>query len=163
MKLAKLQYLAERQSILALMAPITCDAYVSLPHGPCLSRTLELMRTQDHMLWSQHIKFESHINAKESENTVVLLKPFAYRSELSDADLELLEKIWSQFGKMTKWQIRNWCHKNCPEYTETTSSLPITLESMFIANGCGEQEAKQMAEEIRYHDRFESEFGSASA
>ena len=163
MKLAKLQYLSERMSILSLMAPITCDAYVSLPHGPCLSKTLELTRTQDHTLWRQHIRFESHTKSKESENTVVLLAPFDFRSELSEADLELLERIWGQFGKMTKWQIRDWCHKNCPEYTETVSSLPISLESLFAANGCDEQEARQMAEEIRYLDRFESEYGSASA
>src|SRR3989304_5613958 len=41
MKLVKLLYLADRKALLKWGRPITFDWYVSMPHGPALSFTLD--------------------------------------------------------------------------------------------------------------------------
>ncbi|HEV8430339.1 MAG TPA: Panacea domain-containing protein, partial [Pyrinomonadaceae bacterium] len=43
MKLIKLMYLVDRAALLRWGSPITFDNYVSMPHGPVLSSTLDLI------------------------------------------------------------------------------------------------------------------------
>src|SRR5260370_22608834 len=43
MKLIKLMYLIDRGSLLTRRRPLTYDNYVSMPHGPVLSGTLDLI------------------------------------------------------------------------------------------------------------------------
>ena len=59
MKLIKLLYLADRKRLLERGRPITFDTYYSLPHGPILSRTKELIDDGPSpgadSLWLKHI------------------------------------------------------------------------------------------------------------
>jgi hypothetical protein len=43
MKLIKSLYLADRTALIRLFRPVTFDSYCSLPYGPNLSRTLNLI------------------------------------------------------------------------------------------------------------------------
>jgi len=45
-KLIKLLYLAERKAVSKWAEPISGDHFVSMPHGPVLSQTYELIKSQ---------------------------------------------------------------------------------------------------------------------
>ena len=172
-KLAKLQYLAERSAILRFHAPMTNDEGVSLEHGPCLRRTLDLtqgkrLRTEPmpDPLWKKHIAFYRQADGDvQDENTVELRQPYDWEQKLSPAEIATLEEIWRQFGAMTKWQIRDWCHDHCSEYREVEGrvQLPIRLEDIFRAAGDDRETAREKAEEIRYHERFAEELARERA
>ena len=44
LKLMKLMYIADRESFRICGEPITYDAYCSMPHGPVLSKTYDIMK-----------------------------------------------------------------------------------------------------------------------
>ena len=163
-KLAKLQYIAERQAILLFGAPLANDDGVSLEHGPCLSQSLDLMRhVKRDPLWERHIGFRRHKEG-EKENTVVLNEPVDWAAILSPAAADMLEEIWREFGALKKWRIRDRSH-TFGEYVEVGKGgrKPIRLEEIFLAEGDPPERAAQRAEEIRYHERFAAAFGSPAA
>lgn len=160
-KLAKLQYLAEREALITMLAPIVGDEAVSLYHGPCLSHTLNLTNdSSEDSLWDSYIGFEPYELAPEGRNTVVLASPIVEEELLSPADLEILESLWERFGHMDWRQIRNWCHENLPEYTEVAYGTRkwITLEEIFKGAGDDPETAFAKADEVRYHARFEQRY-----
>lgn len=165
-KLAKLQYLAERGAILRFHAPIANDEGVSLEHGPCLSQTLNLTTSYaSDPLWERHIALHRRGADGTPENTVELRAPFAWRDYLSPAAIEMLEELWSDFGGMGKWQIKGWCHDRLREYVDVgkRKRRPIRLEDIFIAEGDDESVAAEKAEGIRYHERFVAELARERA
>ena len=54
-KLVKLMYLMDREALLARVAPVTNDAYYSLPHGPVPSNVYNLIRHGAGEFWPKHI------------------------------------------------------------------------------------------------------------
>src|SRR5215218_6123410 len=58
LKLIKLLYLVERESLTRFGVPFTYDSYVSMPHGPVLSATLDRINERpmyEGGYWDQHI------------------------------------------------------------------------------------------------------------
>ncbi|HUX90239.1 MAG TPA: Panacea domain-containing protein [Gallionellaceae bacterium] len=134
LKLMKLLYLADRESMGRFGAPISGDRIVAMPHGPVLSMTLNLM---DGDVESSPGGWDGLISDKE--NHELSLKHAITRDdldELSQADIDVLEAVWAQFGHMDKWTIRDYTHDHCPEWTDPNgSSNPIPYESVFRALG----------------------------
>lgn len=135
LKLMKLLYLAERESMRLHGFPMVWDYPVSMPHGPVLSKTLNLMDGDEP---SSAEGWESWISAKEN-NALSLKRPgliTADFDELSVADVEVLESIWTQFGDMGKWEIRDYTHEHCAEWRDPQgSSHPISIKRIFEAVG----------------------------
>ena len=159
LKLMKLLYLAERESLKQHGACMFGDYLVSLPHGPVLSLTLDLM---DGDTQSQPGGWEDFISAKEN-NELALKSPITIDSldELSPADIEILDLIWGEFGPMGKWEIRNYTHKHCPEWQDPHgSSYPIQYEKLFEACGYSNDEAKELAEQIEEERRIDRLFAA---
>lgn len=66
---------------------------------------------------------------------------------LSDATLEILEKVWSECGHMAKQEIVNYTH-NFPEWEHPDgSSIKIEYKDLLDALGYGEK-SKEIAEEL---------------
>jgi hypothetical protein len=70
--------------------------------------------------------------------------------ELSDADVEVLDAIWDQFGHMDQWELVDWTHDphNIPEWEDPQgSSQPIPLrrimEALGIENAVEQERAVQ--------------------
>ncbi|MBS1942228.1 MAG: SocA family protein, partial [Bacteroidetes bacterium] len=109
LKLMKLLYLAERESLNHDAIPMSGDRLVSMEHGPVLSHTLNHM---DGDIESSPDGWGEYISSKE--NYELSLKKAVTRrelEELSDADIAILDRLWGKFGHMSKWQIRDWTHK----------------------------------------------------
>ena len=147
LKLMKLLYLADRGAMERYGVPISGDRIVAMPHGPVLTMTLNLM---DGDVESSPNGWDSLISDKE--NHELSLKHPVTRDdldELSQADIDVLESVWAQFGHMDKWAIRNYTHNHCPEWTDPNgSSVPISYENVFRALGRPEKVAVELGARI---------------
>lgn len=149
LKLTKLLYLAERESMAIHGHMMSGDRPVSMPHGPVLSQTLDLMNGATA---SQSGGWEDWICDREDHD--VALAPAKSHfdrdqlDELSDADIQVLVTVWQQFGNMDRWALRDWTHQHCPEWRDPKgSSAPITLESIFSAVGYSREQSRELARE----------------
>lgn len=129
LKLVKLIYLADRQSMEDSGYPILNDRLVSMPQGPVNSITLDYVNgaVEDLEEWAQYI-------TPRLAYSVGSTKMFSREEldELSDSEFETLEKVWGIFGGYTKWQLRDWTHKNCPEWEDPHGGAnPIPHERVF--------------------------------
>lgn len=150
LKLMKLMYLAERASLQAHGRLLTGDRFVSMPHGPALSTTLNHINDE---IGSKAGGWDSWISDK-ANYMVALLRDVSrdVLDELSDAEMHVLEKTWKQFGWMTKYQIRDWTHdkKNIPEWDDPDgSSLPIEYAKVMEALGFDPAASDETARQIR--------------
>lgn len=140
LKLMKLLYIADRKAVSVIGMPISGDCLVSMPHGPVLSMTLDLMNGNTK---SQPGGWDDWISAKKNHE-VSLRKRIALPDldELSQSELQVLESVWNEFGKMDQWQIRDWTHHNCHEWVDPKgSSSPISYHSLARAIGFDEDRA----------------------
>lgn len=153
LKLIKLMYLAERESLRKHSFTMTGDRFYSLPQGPILSLTLSHISDQ---VPSSPDGWDSWISDKENHR--VSLKRHAERDdldELSDDDIEVLETTWAQFGHMTKYQIRDFTHDkaNCPEWEDPNGSrIAIEYSEVFAAVGFSADAAEELSARIKAQD-----------
>jgi uncharacterized phage-associated protein len=160
LKLIKLLYLADRSSLASYGASISGDTFYSLPNGPVLSRTLNLMAG---VIESEAQGWESWISDR-AEHQVSLRKDFDLNDldYLSKADITILDSIWQQFGAMSRWQLVNYTHDgNCPEWEDPNgSSITITPTRIFSALGKSNEEASILASEIEAAKSIDRLFAS---
>ncbi len=131
LKLIKLLYLADREALLRWGRPITTDRFVSMDHGPVVSRIFDLISSEpapdDRSLWHRHIK--------TVDNWDVKLESDPDNGELSPAEEELLAEIFSLHGNKYRWDLVRELH-GFPEWRDSQgSSSPITYADIFRAAG----------------------------
>lgn len=145
LKLIKLMYLADRESMARFDVPMTDDRPVSMPHGPVLSSTLNLIKgTSRSDAWSHWISpLENHEVRLACE-----IETLDDLDELSKADLSVMESVWQQFGHMSKYQLRDYTHKHLPEWHDPNgSSKDIDIRETFQALG---QDAELAKRKVKY-------------
>lgn len=142
LKLVKLLYLADRAALLNWGLPITTDRYVSMDHGPVVSRIYSLM-TEDRPkpIWSQYI------SAPLGEYEVALIKA-APTDRLSRAEEKLLSEIHDQYGHWNRWKIVDFVH-TLPEWQDPHgSAFPIHVRDILKAGGEDETEIRAVMREL---------------
>jgi uncharacterized phage-associated protein len=148
LKLMKLMYLAERLSYEKYGFPIIGDQLVSMPHGPVLSSTLNLMVTEQPGAWGKLIE-------KSGRDMSLLpgqVKTVADLRQLSDADVEVLDMTWARFGNMSATTLERFTHdpNNCPEWQDPDgSSRPIELKTLLDKLGYTPEDVAEIAERTR--------------
>lgn len=159
LKLMKLLYLADRESMRRHGEAISGDRYVSMDQGPVLSQTLDLINGS--------VEFEedgwSHWIADKADYEVSLRRKVSRDAldELSDADLGVLDAIYAKFGKWNKWKLRDYTHRYCPEWKDPQgSSIPIEIVDIFKALGRSPAEAKKLAGRIEHDRRIDRLFAA---
>jgi uncharacterized phage-associated protein len=160
LKLIKLMYLADRQSMADTGFPITFDRVVSMPHGPVLSMTLSYINGD---VESGVDGWEAWVNDRENHEVALRDRPANADAldELSEADIEALERVWARFGRMTKWQLRDYTHEHCPEWVDPQGSmLPIATEQIFQALGYTANDARRAAQRVDEQDRVDRIFAA---
>lgn len=159
LKLIKLIYLSDRKSMELSGFPITNDQFVSMPHGPVNSMTLNYVDgNAESKEWSAFVRDRANYkvgsaNKQLSDDDL---------DELSEFDLEILQHVWKQFGHMSKWEIRDWTHDNCPEWEDPHGSAnPIPVER--ILKYIGIPDAEHQAQEIKAHKKADRVFAQLKA
>ncbi|MFQ1702072.1 Panacea domain-containing protein [Loktanella agnita] len=143
LKLAKLLYLAERESMNRFDEPMFFDRLVSMDHGPVTSIALNqvngLTQSTD---WDAYIAGRTGYEIKAAEGLTL-----ESLNELSKADLRILEDLWDSFGEMSQYQLRDWTHTNCREWENPHgSSKPIPHDRVF--KFLGKEHAELLSEAV---------------
>jgi uncharacterized phage-associated protein len=156
MKIAKLQYLAEREFLGRHARPMLYDELYSLPHGPICSGALN--GVEGKLVGRE----EWGLVAANGRKDVVGADQFDREraDEVSDAEWRVISDVWDKFGHLTAAQLRAYTHNpaNCPEYTEVEDArVRITYDEVFRALGFADAEglARQADElsrlELAFH------------
>ena len=121
MKLIKLLYLADREALAQWGRSITTDTYVSMDKGPVLSHILDRINEgpspEDPSFWAQHIT--------PSGDYEVTLTIDPNGELLSEAEDELLDKIFKDHGRLSRREIVDLVHK-LPEWQDPGGgAIPI--------------------------------------
>ena len=150
LKLHKLLYLAEKESVVNRRLFMSGDCPVSMPHGPVLSQTLDLTNGAGIDVpggWREWIDDREGYNVRiKDEHATAERSDFDY---LSDADIGILDDILEQFGAMSQFELRDWTHRYCEEWEDPKgSSKPIPISRIFRAAGYSDDYSKMLAKEI---------------
>ena len=143
MKLIKLLYLADREALLQWGRPITTDRWVSMDHGPVVSRIYSLISDEPYpesdSVWRDHIQRTAY--------DVALTEPVS-DDELSNAEIKLLRQIFALYGRKCRWHLVDYCH-TLPEWKNPEgSSFPITIADILRGADRSEEEVELITEEI---------------
>ncbi len=143
LKLMKLVYMAEKYSYAKYGDPMIGDTPYSLKDGPLLEKVYDSAKgkTAENSVWNDYIAPREH-------NTIRLVNPQISVSDLgslSDADVEILEKLWRKFGGMSPYEVRDYCHDNFPEWENPgAGSAKISIPKLLVGVGYNKQEADQI-------------------
>jgi uncharacterized phage-associated protein len=132
MRVLKLLYFADRQSIKETGSSITGDKFVAMEHGPTLSKLLDLVKQQD---FNYQTEWDKYIQRDGYEISLI---QDPGNSKLCRYEIDLLRKIWEENKELGEFDVA----KKSEEFTEWqkndpgNSSKPIPLKDMLIAMGC---------------------------
>ncbi|MCC6699190.1 MAG: SocA family protein [Candidatus Hydrogenedentes bacterium] len=137
MKLLKLLYIADRESLQEVGFPITGDEPWAMKHGPVLTRIYDLCKTNasewpveqddNENLWCSFFK---------RVNYDLCLIGDPGDDELSPHDEKILRQVFSRYGALDKYQLRDLTHgfqewiKNPPGASSIRIPLGDILDSV---------------------------------
>ena len=144
LSLMKLLYFVERRALVKWGRPITFDSYVSMPHGPVLSFTLNLVNFErdpaNPGYWHRHIS--------ERRGNDVCLIGDAPNDQLSAAEEQLIDDVFAELGHLSRWQLRDLSH-NLPEWRDPEgSSKPITIRDILLTEGLNSDEIQEVEDAL---------------
>ncbi len=153
LKLVKLIYLSDRRFLGETGYSITNDLHVSMNYGPVNSNTRNLIEGNEEAEdWNDLV-------SGRAGHEVGLARQFDALNdtdELSDAEADVLEAIWTDFGHMDRFILAEWTHKNCPEWEYPNGSAnPIPVERILKFLGV------PMSEELAVRHACQRDFLSA--
>jgi uncharacterized phage-associated protein len=146
LKLAKLLYLAERESMARFDEPLFYDKLVSMDHGPVTSISLNHvngMLQSDN--WQEFIAGRAGYEVGSSDGLAI-----EQLDHLGRAEIRLLDDLWQKFGHMGHYELRDWTHANCLEWENPHgSSEPIPHDRVY--KFLGKSNADELAEAVHSH------------
>ncbi len=153
MRLIKLLYIADRESLKETGRPITGDRIVAMEQGPVLSRVLNLIKDQDvrSYEWNKFI-------AKENYNIHLIDEPG--NDELCPYEIQKLQDIWERYHLKDEWDMVKETH-TFPEWEKNDpgkSSKSIPLTDILEAIG-RKDDLSQIEETARQTAAFDDFFG----
>jgi len=160
LKLMKLMYLAERESLVRYGEPITGDVLVSMKHGPVLSKTLDHING---FIDSKDGAWESWISARAGHQLGLrpAHEPADELTQLSDADMQILAFTWDKFGCYNQYKLRDITHEICPEWEDPgdTSQL-IPYSRVLSCVGYKPEVVRELEQRMRDEEELDKVFDS---
>lgn len=127
LKLMKLMYLAERKSLGLFTATITGSRFHSMRFGPVLSDAYEVMKgAVPASIWSETIRFQRYRDGA-TENTFEIKVPLEPSEYLSEAEIEIADEVWAEYGSRGKWNLVDLTHE-FPEWDRRAEALNTSFE-----------------------------------
>lgn len=134
LKAIKMVYIADREMLKLYGIPMLEELRVSMRHGPVNSQTYDNAKGEiESPEWSAILE--------DRANHLIGVRPgldAVDMDELSDAEVELLDALWTKFANDDQWSLVKWTHNsaNVPEWEDPgQSSNPIPLERVLLAVG----------------------------
>src|SRR5262249_13742895 len=122
--------MADKEMLIRWGKPITYDRWVAMKYGPVLSETFDLIKGEnlkdDSSYWSAYVRTEGYD---------VVLKDFPGSEDLSRAEDEIIDNVYSECGYQDKWQVVDLTH-SFPEWEDPGStSRPISYQTVLEVEG----------------------------
>jgi len=156
MKLVKLMYLLDRLSLDRRRMPVVGGDYLSMRNGPVTSEVLDLMN-EGRLYHESDRRWEQCISDRENHEVALLKMP--EREEVSEAEVKLVDEIWATHGGKNQWQLVDWCHDNCKEWTSLSNGKArISVEQIAEALGKDSAEIARLSSEARELNRLSEIF-----
>jgi uncharacterized phage-associated protein len=160
MKLVKLVYLLDRTSIARRGIPVVGGIYYSLRNGPVTSELLDVINAgkladDSDSSWEQYI-------SDRDQHEIALQKdvPIDF---ISESEIKLIEETYQEHGAKDQWQIRDWCHQNCGEWTSLPAGRErIMVEEIAVNVGKSAAEVKRITEEAVESNLLSCAFSASS-
>lgn len=159
MKLVKLVYLLDRLSVDRRNMPVVGGDYLSMRNGPVTSELLDLINS-GRLYGEADQRWEQCIGDRVDHEIRLEKKPA--REYLSDAELKLVDEIWAQHGEKDQWQLRDWCHDHCGEWTPLARGCaPIAVERIGQSLGKSPELVQKIAREAAELNQLDQIFAPA--
>lgn len=140
-KLVKLLYLADRESLIETGSPITGDRFISMKYGPVLSRVLDLIKESEpaeDSIWHGYVLRAGYD---------AVLSTAAESDRLSEYEEGVLGRIFESQGREKEWDVVTRTHA-LPEWTDPgTHAVPIEPEAILRYAGYTDDEVQAAAEQ----------------
>lgn len=154
LKLMKLLYFVDRASLVKYGCPISYDNMVAMKYGMVLSNTRDLM---DGFVKSNPKGWKYWVSDRTDHNVSLNKQNTDIESfdELSEADIEIVDEVWQQYGGKNQWELADMQHdsKICPEWKDPQgSSIPVSYGDIFLSIGLDKDTALSLSQEIDNHN-----------
>jgi len=147
MKLVKLVYLLDRESIARRGVPVVGGVYLSMRNGPVTSEILDLINAGS--LWHCDTNWAQFISDRQNHEIILSRDPGV--QHLSVFELELIAQLFGQFEKADQWAISEWCHEHCGEWLPLDKGTePISLAELALEVGQPVEEVLENATERNF-------------
>jgi hypothetical protein len=149
MLLIKLLYLLDREALLNWGRPVSYDSFYSMFLGPMLSTVHDLITEppipQEYSIWNRTIS--------SPENYRVKLIRDIGNDQLSEAEDELIESLFSKFGEPYKnkpFALVDLLHEILPEWkkAEKGERFPLEIRDILKAGHKSAEDIKAIEDEL---------------
>jgi Protein of unknown function (DUF4065) len=154
--LLKMMYAAERDALANWQRPIAGDSFASLPKGPILSRTYDLIKSGVANTNSDMVKWSKYFSPRCGRgNNQIKLIAEPDLSVLSQLENESLERAISEVAALIKQHglIAEELHKKWPEWQDPSKygrgAIPLSLHEVLSEVIDDESEIERIILEIR--------------
>lgn len=149
MKLIKLLYLADREALLSWERSLSGDDYVSMENGPVLSRVLNIINYGKAPVRIKSLNAYWYEYISEPDNYEIELINNPGTDKLSKNEINLIDKIYDEFGEFDRWDLVEICHDILPEWENVEkTSKPITINKIFEVEQKPLEEIERIEEEV---------------
>ena len=156
MKLIKLLYLTDRESLKRWGRPVTTDCYVSMDKGPVLSAVLDLINNSCRPGVAS--PWYALISEPSAHSVSLLANASPPDEELSRAEEDLIDEIYATHGCKSQWALVDLVHE-LPEWKDPGgSAIPIAYADILRAVGKDDEEIDQINGELRALKKAEQLF-----
>lgn len=157
LKLMKLLYLVDRESLLRFGRPVSYDTHVCMKHGPVLSSTLNLIREEPDPT-AEKTYWGTWISGPKDWDVELIAGRVPDLDQLSAAEVELIREIFGEYGHKGRWELKEITHK-LPEYHDPGgTSTRIHLKTLLVGGGKSEEEAKEILDALLVEKDAEASF-----
>jgi len=151
LKLTKLMYLLDRESLKSRGVPVVGGRYVSMKHGPVTSQVLDAI---NHKNGEGEGSWKGLITERGMHDLAV--KRMSDHDHLAPFELKLIAEIHATHQDKDQFQLRDWCHDNCKEWTKPGffgGSPPIVFEALAPEIKRTPEELENISREARFMDQ----------
>ncbi len=131
LKLIALIYFSERAAVGQCGLPMMFDEFYLSPEGPICASTLRCIDRQPHSKeWQEFVAGR--------EGCIISVRQFGREDfdEISDAEIQILEDIWSDFGHFEHQHLCQFAYANYQECIELSCGrLPIRYRDVSLGLG----------------------------
>ena len=143
-KLIKLLYIVERESLIKRRRPVIFDRYVSMDRGPVMSKTLNIINGDQRETSGP---WDEAISPPDTGHIVGIKNPPG-KDNLSDAEVKLIEEVFKRYDKTNPWKLCDETHF-FPEWKDPDgSSIPITYKDILSGAGKTPDEIASILDEL---------------